>query len=237
LRRIARLVLGRSKRPVAAPPCGPVRVVIFDFDGTLGDTFQAGLEILNQLAGEYKFRPLAAEDIERARDMSTRELMQFLDVSTRKLPSISRQGVKRLRSRIHEIQPIGDVPDVVRELHRRGLRLGIITSNSEENVSIFLRNHDLDVFEFIRSSSRLLGKSREIKQAMKIQGFTAEEALFVGDETRDIEAARKARIRVAAATWGYNSARALEALAPDFVVTRPSGLLALVDSVMAGAGE
>ncbi len=229
MKRLARFVFGRSRPVEPAPLPSDVRVVIFDFDGTLGDTFAAGLEILNQLAAEYKFRPLATGDIDRARDMSTRQLMAFLKISARKLPSISRHGIKRLRSRIHEIQPITDVCATVRELHQRGLRLGIITSNSEENVGIFLKNHDLEVFEFVRSSSRLMGKAREIRQAMKKQGFSAAEALFVGDETRDIEAAKKAGIRVAAVTWGYNSPRALEALGPDFVVTHPSGLIALVE--------
>jgi len=39
--------------------------------------------------------------------------------------------------------------------------------------------------------------------------------LFVGDKTRDIEAAKKAGIRMAAVTWGYNSRRSLDAMKPD----------------------
>ena len=38
-----------------------------------------------------------------------------------------------------------------------------------------------------------------------------EDVVYVGDETRDIVAARKLGIRVAAVTWGYNSSEALEA--------------------------
>lgn len=228
MRRLARLVgLSRSPKP---PALGPVRVVIFDFDGTIGDTFWQGLEILNALAPEFGFRPLPMEELETARGMTTRQLMGHLGISKRKLPAVASRGVRRLRARINDVQPIAGVPEVLRVLHARGLRLGIITSNSEENVGIFLRNHDLDFFEFVRSSSRLLGKAREIRQAMKRQEFTAGEALFVGDETRDIEACKRAGLRCAAVSWGYNSRGILAAQKPHALIDQPNELVGLIEA-------
>ncbi len=224
-------LLKRAAHAEVPLPTGPVSVVIFDFDGTVADTFRAGFEILNELAEEYGYRPLREEDIEGARDFSTRGLMRHLGVSTRKLPAISRQGVKRLRGRIQSIQPLPDVADMLRELVARGFRLGIVTSNSEENVGIFARNHGLEVFEFVRSSSRLMGKGREIKQAMRAHGFGIGDALYVGDETRDIEACRGIGMRCAAVTWGYNSRRALEEQGPYAMVESPAQLLTLIDSL------
>jgi phosphoglycolate phosphatase len=119
------------------------------------------------------------------------------------------------------------MPEVLRALHARGFRLGIVTSNSEENVGVFLKNHDLEIFDFVRSSSRLLGKAREIRQAMKKDRFGAEEVLFIGDETRDIEACRRARIRCAAVTWGYNLRDSLIAQEPHCVFDRPDELLSV----------
>lgn len=226
MRRLARWVgLRKSAKP---PAVGPVRVVIFDFDGTIGDTFWQGLEILNDLSKEFGFRSLPPEELDAARDMTTRQLMRHLGISSRKLPSVASQGVRRLRARIGEVKPIAGMPEVLRQLHAQGLRLGIVTSNSEENVGLFLRNHDLEIFEFVRSSSRLLGKAREIRQAMKKQGFTAGEAIFVGDETRDIEACKRAGMRCIAVTWGYNSARVLAAQNPRVMIERTDELPAVI---------
>jgi HAD superfamily hydrolase (TIGR01549 family) len=230
VRHLARLVgLGRRPKPAAPLPDGPVRVAIFDFDGTIADTFWQALEILNGMADEFGYRKLMEEELPQARDMTTRQIMRFLGISNRRLPIIAHKGVKRLRAKIGEIQPIPGVPEALRALRERGLRLGIITSNSEENVGIFLKNHDIDFFEFVRSSSRLLGKAREIRQAMKVGKFGAGDALFIGDETRDIEACRRAGIRCAAVTWGYNSRRALEAQTPQVVLDRPDELLGLIE--------
>lgn len=207
---------------------GPARVVVFDFDGTLADTFQVGWDILNSLAVDYKYRPLLPEDLATARDLSTRGMIRLLGIPKRKLPAISRQGVKLLRERMNEIQPLPGIPEMLKDLHARGVRMGIVTSNSVENVGIFTQNHGLEFFEFVRSSSRLTGKAREIRRAMRQLGFRAEEALYVGDETRDIEACRTVGLRCAAVTWGYNSQRALEAERPHWMLERPEELPELV---------
>lgn len=201
--------------------------MVFDFDGTIADTFQQGLDILNGLAAEFGYKPLIGEDVEKARGMTTRQVMKFLGIPNRRLPAIASRGIRELRGRIGKVQPIVGMPEVLRALHARGVRLGIVTSNSEENVGVFLKNHDLEIFDFVRSSSRLLGKAREIRQAMKKEGFGAEEVLFIGDETRDIEACRRARIRCAAVSWGYNLRGSLAAQEPHFIFDAPAELLAV----------
>lgn len=229
MRRFARLVLQKRLRArrLAAPKFAP-RVIIFDFDGTIGDTMLIGLEIANLLAGEFGYRRLEGEDIAKARNMRTVQLLKFLEVPTRKLRRISMRGTAELHRRMHEIQPLPGVPDVIRELHARGYQLGIVTSNTAENVRIFLKQHNLEYFDFVRSSSKLLGKAREIRKAMKEIGIAKHEVLFVGDETRDIEACQQAKIRIAAVDWGYNTPESLALLKPEYQFSNPEDLIALL---------
>jgi phosphoglycolate phosphatase len=58
-------------------------------------------------------------------------------------------------------------------------------------------------------------------------GLDRNHVLYIGDETRDIEAAHKAGVRVAAVTWGYNNAEMLKRFSPDYLVSRPHELLSL----------
>lgn len=231
MRRLARYVLRRSrlrrrKRPPEPP--GRPKLLIFDFDGTIADTFEAGLMILNKLAGEFGFRPLQPSDIEKARDMRTRQLVKFLGIPTRKMSRIARRGSEELHGCIHSIQPLPGMPEALRELRALDYSVGIITSNTELNVHIFLRSHGLELFDFVRCSSKLLGKARMIRSAIRKQHVRAADILFVGDETRDIEACKKVGVRIAAVTWGYNSRRSLEAMKPDFVFEDPKELVALL---------
>lgn len=224
MKRLVRYVLRRRKAAPSNEPPGPPKLVIFDFDGTIADTFDAAFVILNKLADEFGFRRLEAAELEKARDMRTRQLMKFLKIPMSRMNAIARRGSEEIRARMPEIQPLAGVPGLLRELHAAGYELGMVTSNSEDNVRMFLQKFDLDLFVFIRSSSKLLGKAHELRVLMKTRRVAAKDILFVGDETRDIEAAKKAGIPMAAVTWGYNSVHSLEAMKPEFVFDKPSDL-------------
>lgn len=202
-------------------------LLLFDFDGTVADTLEISHGILNDLAAEFGFKPLPREQLETARAMSTRQFIRHLGVSNWRVPRIAKRGLELLYERIESVNPIEGMPEVLAELHGRGHRIGILTSNSESNVAAFLSRHNLPYFHFVRTSSKLFGKGRQMKRILKAEKITPTEALYVGDETRDIEAAKETGLRMAAVTWGYNSKEALEALSPDHLLHSPSQLLLL----------
>lgn len=231
VRRLARFVLRGGRRHVGAAGLlkKTPRYVLFDFDGTLGDTFHQGFEILNILAAEFGFRPLPPEELEFARDLSTSGLMKHLGISRMKLHKISKRGTEEIGKRIHKIQTFDGVPEMVRHLHRAGFRLGILTSNSEQNVRVFLNAQNLELFDFIESSSKLLGKGSVLRRLMKERHLKPKEILLIGDELRDIEAAQEVGVHMAAVTWGYNSRPALEAAAPDYIFETPAQIVEFLD--------
>ena len=75
----------------------------------------------------------------------------------------------------------------------------------------------------------LWGKSHHLKTLLKTHEFDLNKTIYIGDEIRDIEAAHKVGIRIAAVTWGYNSKKALESYHPDFLITEPQQLLNLIE--------
>jgi len=203
-------------------------LILFDFDGTVADTLVVSHGILNDLAREFGFRELPREELEAARAMGTRQFIRHLGISNWRVPSISKRGLQLLHERIHLVTPIEGMPEVLATLRVRGHRLGILTSNSEANVRAFLQRHDLPHFDFIRTSSKLFGKDREMRRLLKAEKISPAEILYVGDETRDIEAAKVAGLRMAAVAWGYNSTEALSALEPEFLLSSPGELLDLL---------
>lgn len=205
----------------------PPKLILFDFDGTVADTLEVSHGILNDLAVEFRFRPLPREELEMARAMGTREFIRHLGISNWRVPRIAKRGLQLLHERIESVNPIAGMPEVLSELHGRGHRIGILTSNSENNVSAFLSRHNLPYFHFIRTSSKLFGKGRQMKKILKEEKVPPSHALYVGDETRDIEAAKETGLRMAAVAWGYNSASTLGAMDPDHLIHTPSELLLL----------
>ena len=203
------------------------RSIVFDFDGTLADTLEETMVILNELAEEYGFRKFSRDDMQDAKHMTVAEFVRFLGIPAWRVPRLLTKGKRRLTQRLAGIKPIDGIPAMLAELTGKVDHLGILTSNSEDNVRIFLDAHGLHQFEFIKSTPKLMGKARYLRKILRSHGIRSEQMLYVGDEIRDIEAAHEAEIPMAAVTWGFNAASVLEAASPDYLVHHPRDLVAL----------
>jgi HAD superfamily hydrolase (TIGR01549 family) len=207
------------------------RCVVFDFDGTLADTIEQALIILNQLSEEYDFKQLGHEEIHGAKDMTASQFVKHLKIPRMKVPRILKEGKKRLASRVQEIQPIHGMDILIRNVRSRHDILGILTSNSSENVQNFLRLRQLDCFDFISTIPKLSGKAKNLKAIMRTHSLTEDDIIYVGDEIRDIKASKKAGVPVIGVTWGFNSEKALKEAKPDYLADSPEKLDAILESL------
>ena len=72
--------------------------------------------------------------------------------------------------------------------------------------SILEHNNVFNDIEGIISTFSIFNKSKAINKLAKQLECSLNDMIYIGDETRDIEAARYAGIKVAAVTWGFNRA-------------------------------
>jgi len=202
------------------------RGTIFDFDGTLADTLGETRRIFNEIAPEYGIRPVCEEELHELRHLSLKDLLSHLKIPKRRVPALISRGTGMMRANIASMPIIPGMAEVVRELRKHSECLGILTSNITANVETFLEAHGLsNEFNFISSTSKLTGKAKHLKAIRKTFSLRNEEMLYVGDELRDIKASRKAGIRVAAVTWGFNSRESLASEKPDYLLDHPQEFL------------
>ncbi len=201
------------------------KVIIFDFDGTIADTVDALVTIANRLAGEFGYIQITPEDLALLRNFTSREIIKYSGVSMLKIPFLLKKVKGELKAKIPELKPILGISEVLATLHSQGYTLGIITSNSPENVTAFLSNNQLNhLFEFIYSGVTIFGKTTIINNVLKQKQLDPTTVIYVGDETRDIEASKKANIKVIAVTWGFNSPEALAKQEPYILINHPQEL-------------
>ena len=202
------------------------KVILFDFDGTIADTYQAIADITNQLSTEFGYKALNQEELLLIKNLSTREIVKLSEISIFKLPFLVRRIRTELSKEIAELNAIENIDRVLRELKSQGYVLGIVTSNNRENVDLFLQNNQLShLFSYIYSSTGIFSKHRVIDRAIKSHRLNRNNVIYVGDETRDIRSARKSRIYSIAVSWGFNAAEILAKHQPDYLIDRPSELL------------
>jgi phosphoglycolate phosphatase-like HAD superfamily hydrolase len=209
-----------------------VKVIMFDFDGTLADTLDTLVTITNRLALEFGYKPTAPEELAQIRNLSSREIVMQSGISIFKIPFL----LKKIKGNLHnEIQYLNSIPGIKEaliQLKYEGNILGILTSNSEENVRIFLKKQGMEeLFSFVYSETTLFSKHKIIRKFMKENYLSSEEIVYVGDETRDIESSKKIPIKVIAVSWGFNSREVLAKHKPDFLIHKPSELIEVMGSL------
>lgn len=200
--------------------------ILFDFDGTLANTLAHILHISNRFSGIYGYKSVEEHEIDSYRSKKTRQAIRDLSIPILLIPSIANRIKRALQEEMHLIQPIPSIKEVTSQLYKK-FRLGIVTSNSSANVDLFLKNHEMPWFDIIHTESSIFGKSRVLKNVLKENNLSAEEVTYIGDETRDIEAAQKSGIDMIAVSWGMNTAETLRHLNPSHLVHHPSEILEL----------
>ena len=199
-------------------------VVIFDFDGTIANTLDSIIDIMNDLSDEFGFRKIKEEDVDYLRGKRPREILKHLGISIFKLPFVIRKARREINSHIADLSPSVDLLPTLKLLKENNCEVGIVTTNIEENVQEFLHSNNLDQFDFFYTVKKIFSKDKTISKIIKEMGLEKSNVFFVGDEVRDIEAGKKARIKTIAVSWGYNTKEALARENPDYLIDSPEEL-------------
>jgi phosphoglycolate phosphatase len=199
-------------------------LIVWDFDGTLADTFACLVRAYNALAPGRGFHIL--DDPGAAGHVPLPDLLRSLGIPLVSLPSFAREILAAVRRELAGIPLFPGVAEVLRELGHARRRMCVLSSNAPDNIRACLRGNGVEgLFTAVAGYSRLLGKARGLRRLLRNQQVAAERAVYVGDEVRDVQAARQAGLAVAAVTWGFQSRELLAAHAPDHLLDRPEQLL------------
>jgi phosphoglycolate phosphatase len=201
------------------------KLIVFDFDGTLADTLDALLRIVNRLAPEFKYQQISNEQVDSFKYLSPWEIIKLSKVSLWKLPFLLKRVKEEFPRELLTVKLFPGVVELLLSLKGRGYRLGIVSSNSEANIrSLLKKNHLEYLFDFITTGS-VFGKGKVIEKMMRKYNCAKSDVIYIGDETRDIQAARSIQIRIVAVAWGFNAATTLIDKEPDLLITQPKALL------------
>lgn len=203
------------------------KTVLFDFDGTIADTFLLVVDIF------YKLRPrpiiFSKKDVDKLRGMALLEVTRELDVKWWQVPMLLIKGRRMMAHEMRNVNVIRGMDTLIRLLHKKGYHLYIVSSNSESNIRQLLRRYDLEkCFEEVHGGSRLHGKTRIISRLAKESGAALTDTYYIGDEVRDIVGAKRAGAKSIAVTWGYNNVHILKTHQPFALAFDPDEIADII---------
>ena len=202
--------------------------VIFDFDGTLADTFVTSLRIFEKIT--HRSEPFSDQEIMRFRGLNAFNVVRELRIKPWRVPWLLVRGRAMMRKQLDDIVVFEGIPEVLQQLQDADIQMYIMSSNSPGNIRKLLAAHNLDhYFTRVYGNVGIFGKSKRLRQVIERNRLDAEQVVYIGDEGRDIEAAKRVGVRNVAVAWGFNSTELLSKHHPtQLVQTRQELVRALL---------
>lgn len=207
--------------PAAAGP--PPRLAILDFDGTLADSWPWLLGALDDTAARFGLARITSAEAEALRGKDSRAALRTLGVPAWKLPRIGAH-LRRLAAEAPPPPLFAGIPDMLRRLAAAGVTLAIASSNSAAQIRRALGPELEALIAHFAVEASLFGKAARFRRILRASAIPASHAIAIGDEVRDIEAARAAGIAAGAVGWGYAWPSLLERHAPDVLFATPDAI-------------
>lgn len=195
-----------------------MRLAIFDFDGTLVDTAPWFFATLNAVAHRHGFRTVTKAEGEALRALPTRTILARLEVPFWKLPRIAMELRAQAMAEEAAIPLFPWVPSLLSDLAAAGITVAIASSNGEALIRHKLGITMRDVTH-ISAGASLFGKPERLRKLLAASRISGADTCVIGDEIRDVEAARSIGARSIAVTWGLANQAGLQSASPDFLVT------------------
>ena len=190
------------------------KLMIFDFDGTLADTMPWVLTVVGHVAEKYKLRRPDLGQLDELRRQDARTLIRQYKVPTWKLVLISRYIHRLMAKDLDKIPLFEGVGPMLEAVAQSGVALAVVSSNTRSIVRRVLGPDNVACIRYFECGVSVFGKTAKFKKVLKRARVRPDEALAIGDELRDFDAARRAHIPFGAVAWGYTLFDVLRAHAP-----------------------
>lgn len=201
--------------------------IIFDFDGTLANSLPVVVDIAESLLNQ----PISKDQIVRYQNMTIKQILKEARIPLYKVPGLLVKARPLLQKRMHEVKIFSGLDKEIRQL-AKDYNLFVVSSNSVSIINTFLQANGLDgYFKNVYGNVGIFSKAQAIKKVTKREGINLSQAIYVGDEVRDIEAAKKIKLPIISVVWGYNGRAILESYKPNFLATKVSDITKIIRTI------
>jgi phosphoglycolate phosphatase len=207
-----------------------MKLIMFDYDGVLMDTFSLTKDIYLEISKEFNLNlPENPEYFRELFELDWRETLRKLKLTEKKqMERIEQIFVAGLRKYDLRVKPYKGIPELLEALSER-YKLAVVTNNLKVELSYRLGKYRLEkYFSAIYTSEdgELKPHPDLINKCLKRFGVEPKEAAFIGDMDGDIKSAKAADIgKIVAVTYGYHLKHRLKDA--DIIVDSPQAILSL----------
>ena len=211
------------------------KLLIFDLDGTLGDTVPTLTESMNAVLAEFSYPLVDNDHICRSLGNGMEQLCrrcvpaEFHDEPAVYLPFLARYKEEYAKNYLNIDEPYAGLAEAIGELKSRGYTVASLSNKPHRyTVDIVEKLFGRDYFAEIRGmidGVPIKPDPTSFLDIVKKLGFAPENAVMIGDSDPDVNVAQNAGADCIAVSWGYRSREQLAAAGAKTIIDHPHELL------------
>jgi phosphoglycolate phosphatase-like HAD superfamily hydrolase len=204
-------------------------IVLFDFDGVLADTLEDVLDFGREACAQLGFeRHPTPADLDALDTMSVAEYGRQLNLPAQHIDEFSTRYLQMFEQKPYPPKLFRGMERVITEAAEHHM-LSIVTGNTTPTVEAFLEAHRLREFiKLVVGAEQKVPRAEKIRIALRYIGGSDKPVYMVGDSVSDVRAARETLIKSIAVGWGHQSLPRLKTANPDYLVSSPEELSAIL---------
>lgn len=209
-----------------------MRTVLFDLDGTIVNTNELIIKTFMHVIDKHLDKPYTREQIIPYMGMTLEEQLQIF--SGKEEVSHLVKEYRTYNNEHHDelVQEFPHVLEVIRALHEKGIKLGVVTTKIRHTamraLELFGLRPYMDVIITVEDVQHPKPHAEPILTAISQLNADPASTLMVGDSAADLLSAHAAGVRSAAVAWSLKGTKELQKYDPDYILNDMTDLYDLV---------
>jgi phosphoglycolate phosphatase len=197
--------------------------LIFDFDGTIANTFDVMIDLFNTIISTYDIKPITKELLDIYLDLPLKKRIKAHGVKYRQVPFLVKDALLLHEPFLKKAVPFVGMKEILHALSKK-YTLYIASSNKKELIQSFIDSHEMNFFKNVYARTSLFGKDKLLLSLLKKEALSMSEVIYIGDELRDIEACEKIGMDIIPVTYGYDKPSFLKSNYAKALMDSPESL-------------
>lgn len=217
----------------------PLRLALFDCDGTLVDSVFAIQDAMIKVFRKFSYTEPSLDDIREVIGLSLDRAIAFLlkrpvDDEVLEMVTEYKRVFSKIVTDVSSAEPLfPGILDVLTELEKNdNVLLGVVTGKSRLGIDRICEAYKLHCFITIKTADDCPSKPNPamVIESCKKTGVFPENTYVIGDSIYDMQMAKLAHAKAVGVSWGYHTPEALTEAGADFIVRVPNDLIKLLSA-------
>ena len=199
-----------------------IKLLIFDFDGTLADTLPHLINCVQKCIDKYNLRQFTKEDVHEYNGGVLGNILKEFGAKEEQVPEIEKYFASIFLDNIADICLYDNVSQTLKDLKQKGYTLAVATNRGRETIIPLLKSLGIiSEFEIIISESDVENKKPNpdmINLILNKLNYSENETLVLGDTKFDILMSQNANCKSCYVCYDTKLDNDIVKLNPDFTI-------------------